>query len=515
MVERFQPTSFQLGGSFVSNLAGFRQATGQIGAFFGQKRAEKAAAEGALPQFDEEGKPILPEQRGTFRASNRAFNQSSLKAYGASVQNDVTENISRIKTENSTDPQAFQKAIDGYKVGLLGEVADPIKPSVIQLFDRLETRARIGVNADFRTRTNEENRALIDQAQTGFTDEAMSSIFNGDIVAFETARESFVSSLDNPLFSPGEVLDRIQAFDDTADESQFLGAIDQRYDEDPRLALKALSDFQNTNPENLDMSPQRQAELVAKGFSSVLNRTKLSEQIETIGDDEVERSQKAAEADLTAKAYSSTLSNAELIDAVNKRLITPSAADRLRKRMNNVVTIKDDPNFVLNFERDLPDLITSEAEAQLDAGVANGQLTASTAGRLQRALATRDQTEEDDLIKINRDLLKGFVTEQGFLSKFDPQKEKRAAASMADYNIRVAAGENPNEVLLDIIDNGSRNNEIVLRTLPQLRFGSVDNLDQAETDVLQANERGEIDEIQAERELELIRDMRVLKASIK
>lgn len=163
MAERFQPTSFQLGGSFVSNLEGFRQATGQIGAFFGQKRAKKAAAEGAAAV--DPGAPELPERRGTFRASDRAFNQSSLKAYTAAINNDVIENTARIQDENIENPEAFQKAFDGYKLGLLSEVPDEVKPGIIQTLDGLGTKARINIGKNFRRKTEAENKILLNAEQ--------------------------------------------------------------------------------------------------------------------------------------------------------------------------------------------------------------------------------------------------------------------------------------------------------------------------------------------------------------
>jgi len=185
MSERFQSTSFQLPGSFVTNLQGFRDATQEIGGFFNKKRAEKAAAEGAAAVDPSD--PQLPEQRGTFRASNRAFNQSSLQAYTAAINNDALENTARIQDENIDNPESFQKSFDGYKLGLLSEIPDEVKPGIIQMLDGLETKARINVGKNFRNKAEAENAILINAEQDALkkeiglsTDEMKKLIREGD-----------------------------------------------------------------------------------------------------------------------------------------------------------------------------------------------------------------------------------------------------------------------------------------------------------------------------------------------
>ena len=473
------------------------------------ERARRLGAEQAEQEFDEEGRPIAPALRSGITAAGRGFNEASIKAYQGALSNDILEGVERIKAESFTEAE-FSKKVGEFKAGVMTDVPPQFQGQFLTLFDNIATRGRIELQGVDVERANQENKVLAQQGLTGFSRQATKAAFNGDLETLEFARDSFIDLLDNPRFTPSEIAESILELDKELDEQQVLGTVDSLYTDDPRKAFIAISAFSNNK--DLDIAPDEQKRITALAYQGVMNRTKISEQTEKIEDDDNEARIKANEEDLSVKAYSDELSEVEFLQSIRDRDIDPEAADRIRKRMNNVSAVKDNANVLLDIERDFYDLTTEEIELRIDNGVEDGDLTSSTASRLQRNLITRDKATEDEQTTITRNLLRGFLTEQSALSSvFDKGKERRLASGLAQYNERTAAGEEPNTVFLDILNQSSEQNELILRTLPSLRFGSPENLDDSETQVTNAFNSQEITREEANRQLELIKTMRGLK----
>lgn len=434
--------------------------------------------------------------------------QAAAKAFQGSMSNDILEGVSRIKAESNTEEE-FNAKVTGFKEGLATDVPPEFSQDFELLFDNVSTRARIELNSIDVDRQQAEDKVMAQQGIDSFRKEATKAAFSGDLETLEFSRNGILSLLDNPSFTPSEIGDTLRELDAELDEQQVLGTVDSLYNEDPRKALIAISTFQNSK--DLPLEPDEQKRITALAYQGVLNRTKLSESLEKIEDDDNEAFILANEKDLSVKAFSGELSEPEFLNALKDRRIDAAAADRIRKRMNNVSAVKDNPNVLLDIERQFPDLSSGELEVLLDNAVTDGNLTTATVSRLQRNINQRDKTEEDADIKNNRDLLKGFLTEQGIFTAFDPGKEKRLAAGMAQYNERTLAGEDPNAVVLDVLNQNTEQNELVLRTLPKLRFGTAEDLGGSRVQVVNAADNGTITDEEAERQLKLIQTMEGLK----
>ena len=132
---------------------------------------------------------------------------------------------------------------------------------------------------------------------------------------------------------------------------------------------------------------------------------------------------------------------------------------------------------------------------------------------MQKSLNARDEKEEDLEINNNRDLLKTLVkplTGPG-ATFLDPTSEARSGFALAEYNRRTAEGENPTDVLNDVLEASNKSNEIILRGLPALKFGKVEDLTDAKSRVLDALDNGIINNTEAEKQLGLIQTMEQLK----
>lgn len=439
-------------------------------------------------------------------------NSAEVKAYEGAVSNDILEGVERIKAESFSEAE-FNVKVTEFKAGVMTDIPPEFQAQFTTLFDNIETRSRIELHASDTEKTNEENKVLAEQGISAFRRQATKAAFAGDFETVEFARDGLINLLDNPRFTPSEIGDSIRELDKELDEQQVLGAVDALYTDDPRKALLAISVFQNEK--NLDIEPDEQKRITALAYQSILNRTKLSENLEKIEDDDNEAQIKANEEDLSIKAYSGELSEVEFIQSLRDRDIDAAAGDRVRKRMNKPSTVRDNPNVILDIERQFPDLTTAELEVLIDNAVDDGNMTSGTASRLQRAVVARDETTEDDVIRNTRALLKGFLKKQSDFGipslSFDTNAAQREAAGLAQYNERTAAGEEPNAVLLDILNQSSRENELILNRLPTLRFGSPDNLDDAETQTANAFTNKQLTREEANRQLELIETMRALK----
>jgi len=473
-----------------------------------------------LPQITQAGDlGSLAQRLGAFRqASQAVFNvaadvairqkNATTKAYEGAVSNDILEGVERIKAESFSEAE-FNAKITEFRAGVFTDIPPNFQGQFTTLFDNIETRSRIDLQAADIEKTNEENKVLAEQGIGAFRRQATKAAFSGDLETVEFARDGLINLLDNPRFTPSEIGDSIRELDKELDEQQVLGTIDALYTDDPRSALLAISVFQNSK--DLDIEPDEQKRITALAYQGVLNRTKLSENIEKVEDDDNETRIKANEEDLSIKAYSGELTEVEFVQSLRNRDIDAAAADRVRKRMNKPSTVRDNPNVILDIERQFPDLATGELEILIDNAVDDGEMTAATAARFQRSVIARDEKVEDEQTRITRGLLTGFLKEQNqFSSLFDPSKERRLASGLAQYNERTAAGEEPNTVFLDILNQSSEQNELILRTLPPLRFGAPDNLDDAETQTTNAFTNKQLTREEANRQLELIDTMRAL-----
>lgn len=442
----------------------------------------------------------------------RQNQQAAVKAYQGSVSNDILEGVSRIQAESFTEAE-FNKKVGEFRTGMFTDVPPEFQDQFTQIFDNIETRSRIQLQGADVERVNEENKVLTQQGLTGFSKQATKAAFGGDLATLEFSRDNFISLLDNPRFTASEIGEFIQELDKELEEQLVLGKIDSLYTEDPRKALIAISAFSESK--DLDMEPDEQKRITALAWANVNNRTKQAEAVTKIADDETEARIKANEEDLSAKAYAGELTEVEFIQAIRDRDIDAKAADRVRKRMNNATAVRDNPDALIEFRATIADLSPIEAELQLDVMIDNGLLTGGTAAGLLKEVQIRDQKEEDQAIKIERDLLKQIVkplTGPGS-ALLDPQAEAKSAFAMAEFNRRAAEGEDPTAVREEIMGIFANGNQILSRNLPPLRFGTIDNLQEAETLVLQAREKLEITEEEGERQLELIRIMSTLNKS--
>ncbi len=501
--------------SLAQRLGAVRGISSQVSSIVAPIARRRSFARGAgeaVQEFDEEGRPIAPTLRTAFTASGRGFNEASLKAYQGALSNDILEGVERIKAESFTEAE-FNKKVGEFRSGVMTDVPPQFQGQFLTLFDNIATRGRIELQGVDVERANQENKVLAQQGLTALGRQAAKAAFNGDTATLEFARDSFIDLLDNPRFTPNEIAESLLELDKELDEQQVLGTVDSLYTDDPRNAFIAISAF--SNAKDLDISPDEQKRITALAYQGVMNRTKISEQTEKIEDDESEARIKSNEEDLSVKAYGDELSEVEFLQAIRNRDIDATAVDRIRKRMNSISTVRDNPNVLLDIERQFPDLTTGELEVLIDNAVDDGNMTSATASRLQRNVIVRDKTAEDEQVRITRNLLRGFLTEQSALTSiFDRSKERRLASGMAQYNERTAAGEEPNVVFLDILNQSSDQNELILRTLPPLRFGSPDNLDDSEAQTTNAFTTGVISREEANRQLELIKTMRGLKLKL-
>ena len=510
----FTPTDVRLGGSFVQDLSGFQRDTLELGSFFAGKAREKSVSKALseVDALDADGKPVL-NKRGTFKAADRAFNEASVKAYQAAVQNDAMESVSRIEDENPDNPEAFQAAMDGFKEGFLGGIEQSVRPNIISLLDNLESAARINVNSAFRTRVNEESKVKLEKTQAKFKDLATAKQFEGDLIGAEAARILYLDSLDNPLLTPTEKAESMIALDKDLDDAQFLGGIDKLNDENPELALAAISNFENADPTTLGISPERQAELAAKGIASIGFKAKIAEALETQGDDERKRLQIETASDLSVDAFEGSLTLPSIISALDKRQITSTQADQLIKRMNSTYSNKDNANTVVELQRNLPSLSKVENELAINNAINDGSITASTANALQKAVNSTAKTEEDQRVSIKRNLLVSLTKPlTGPASAWlDPGGEARAGFAIAEFNERVLNGEDFGTVFNEVLAASTQGDMLALRNIPELKIGSRNDTAAARKLVTQSFSRGEITRDEANVQLTITRMIDSLK----
>ena len=101
--------------------------------------------------------------------------------------------------------------------------------------------------------------------------------------------------------------------------------------------------------------------------------------------------------------------------------------------------------------------------------------------------------------------------QNAFTSQFSTEAEKTLGAGLFKFDQLIAEGVAPMEARTQVQAEANDSASLIMSTFPDLRFGSKDNLDGAEGQLLQAVDEGRIGSAEAEKQAQLIESMRSAK----
>jgi hypothetical protein len=181
-------------------LAGLGETVAGVAEQFGKAKATEIAPEQAQKAAEkaiEEGEEL--KKRDPLAWGATAYNNQLIQGYAAGIQNETSDMIARVATENPNDFTAFQKQVtEGYK-GLSANLPVEAKASVDNYFYRSSNTAGNKIIKEQAKNAIKDSKAEIAQAGVNFYNEQSNLASEGDA---EGLAQSIVDQ-DNAVISAG------------------------------------------------------------------------------------------------------------------------------------------------------------------------------------------------------------------------------------------------------------------------------------------------------------------------
>jgi hypothetical protein len=181
-------------------LAGLGETVAGVAEQFGRAKATEIAPEQAQKAAEkaiEEGEEL--KKRDPLAWGATAYNNQLIQGYAAGIQNETSDMIARVATENPNDFTAFQKQVtEGYK-GLSANLPVEAKASVDNYFYRSSNTAGNKIIKEQAKNAIKDSKAEIAQAGVNFYNEQSNLASEGDA---EGLAQSIVDQ-DNAVISAG------------------------------------------------------------------------------------------------------------------------------------------------------------------------------------------------------------------------------------------------------------------------------------------------------------------------
>ena len=181
-------------------LAGLGETVAGVAEQFGRAKAEELAPEQAQKAAEkaiEEGEEL--KKRDSLAWGATAYNNQLIQGYAAGIQNETSDMIARVATENPNDFTAFQKQVtEGYK-GLSANLPVEAKASVDNYFYRSSNTAGNKIIKEQAKNAIRDSKIEITQAGINFYNEQSNLASEGDA---EGLAQSILDQ-DNAVISAG------------------------------------------------------------------------------------------------------------------------------------------------------------------------------------------------------------------------------------------------------------------------------------------------------------------------
>jgi hypothetical protein len=181
-------------------LAGLGETVAGVAEQFGRAKATELAPEQAQQAAEkaiEEGEEL--KKRDPLAWGATAYNNQLIQGYAAGIQNETSDMVARVATENPNDFTAFQKQVtEGYK-GLSANLPVEAKASVDNYFYRSSNTAGNKIIQEQAKNAIKNSKAEIAQAGVNFYNEQSNLASEGDA---EGLSQSIVDQ-DNAVISAG------------------------------------------------------------------------------------------------------------------------------------------------------------------------------------------------------------------------------------------------------------------------------------------------------------------------
>jgi len=461
MAERFREQRQQISGRLdTTGTEGTQTLANALRSFSraaGEERKERVVRR-SLRAGQEEGAKGNVLTRGEFSLADQAFNKGLRAAYIAETDKDVRENINRLEVENALDPQKFEASVIAMEQGLIqgiedSEIVEGIRLSVQEQGESAMQR----ITQARRKRDRDLAWTSITGEVTELDIEAQQKASEGDFVGAATSLIKGFSLLDEAAasgFISFEVAEnRKKKMEKASTINQIRYEVERDFEglESFGAAIGRLED--RNIPK--DFTPQ-EWESTKK---QIQNDLKAGIDRDYLQDAEDAKALKESQEFNFDTAYidmiNGDLTSMDIRNMALKGEISGAQAVKLSDRLSLKGRGIDSPTIVNDIERKL-----SVGDYKGARDVINNNwgsdLTDDTARKLlQRIDAETDPASLLSDPGVNRErnslkMLLGFQDQ--FSAFFDPAQQQRIELALDEYNVRVAAGDDPRAVKFDLLN---------------------------------------------------------------
>lgn len=479
------------------------------------QRGIESAAKVELEKEEVDGKvitkkPELKEERFIGGIEIRAHNKALRDAYMASLNNDNREAVANIAAENPDNLLVFNDAVEGYRKAVLSQVEPLARQAVAQDLDNKITSARIKVQANTiqkqKNEANAERTANIESASNA----AYVAARNGEALeSAESIQEAF-ATIDSMVDTGGMTKDegrrKKREIELRATQENIVGMVRRVTDDDP---IKAIEVIESVRAKPLKgFSLDEQSDLVSVLISDINQSLGLKSKREAEEDDAADVEQEANSQALFNDIITGTATPNDVVAASQRGKINETQARTLINILNTQGTGVDDFQLVNEIERMIDSGRSVSGIIESNIGT---RLTQSTAGQLlsaSRESIADGSPLQTESYKSALSFLEGSVAVRGPLGALDTESERRLAKMRREVRERVLGGENPWDVVDQIIPKDEFNRA------PAPMFGTKENLNESESLLNDQFRAGTIDDDTYNFQFELIQRLKGMKQNL-
>jgi len=142
-----------------------------------QIMAKKAKEQGRI---DAQGRTAITLRTGETIADN-AWNEGATASYAAAVKLDLTENLTRIHSQNALDPVGFKKSAKAYSAGIIKNADPAIRPYIEDEVASSILAIDSKINAEVNSLNRKNHAAQMDNGIQLYESDAANKAASGDI----------------------------------------------------------------------------------------------------------------------------------------------------------------------------------------------------------------------------------------------------------------------------------------------------------------------------------------------
>lgn len=440
----------------------------------------------------------------------KAFNRGLQAGYEADISNDNRAKLAEIERENGTDSQAYSDAVTAHRAALQKNVDPAILPDVMERFDTYSTAGMIRVQDAQAQKDRLQNaQSVQDQIKT-LGSESANAARSGDVNGSGQKLLELFNAVDGAvesgLMTPKEAANTKRKHEMQATQENLIGMVRGLTETDPIKAIEVAESLRSKTIKGF--SADEQSDLVTAVISDINQSLSLKSKREAQEDEDADTQQEQNSQALFNGIITGAATPNDVISASQRGDIDEGQARTLINIMNTQGTGVDDFQLINDIESRID---AGESVSRVISDNVGTRLTQATAGTLLDA--SRESIADGSPLQTEKyksalSFLEGSVAVRGPLGALDTESERRLAKMRREVRSRVLQGEDPFEVVDQIIPKDEFNRA------PSPMFGEKGDLNSSLTQLNDQYRAGAIDDDTYNFQFELIERLKGMKQNL-